>query len=155
MNLRKWLTDRTTTVLPIVTAGKDRFLAFLSICTLAHNTRTDCTLSLLKNYHLSDTHPRKCQVPRNPEISSRPLGLVVDERVLYFTLTIYKENIEILKWIFTKQQNRSFLTIFNYPQTPSPLAVLSPLLARSTSKFHVSAPETMLLKWCNFERLIT
>ena len=45
MSLRKWLTDKTTTVLPIVTAGKDRFLAFLSICTLAHNTRTDCTLS--------------------------------------------------------------------------------------------------------------
>ena len=48
MSLRKWLTDRITTVLPIATAGKDRFLAFLSICTLAHNTRTDCTLSLLK-----------------------------------------------------------------------------------------------------------
>ena len=45
MSLRKWLTDRIATVLPIATAGKDRFLAFLSICTLAHNTRTDCTLS--------------------------------------------------------------------------------------------------------------
>ena len=146
MSLRKWLTDRIATVLPIATAGKGRFLAFLSICTLAHNTRTDCTLSLLKNCHLSDTRLRKSQIPQSPEISSRPLSVVVDARVLYFTFTIYKENIEILKWKFTKQQNRSFLTIFNYPQTPSPLAVLSPLLVRSTLKFHVSAPEAILLK---------
>ena len=54
-------------------------------------------LSLLKNCHLSDTCLRKCQIPQSPEISSRPLSVVVDARVLYFTLTIYKENIEILK----------------------------------------------------------